>query len=683
MHRFLGTILFTLFLIHSPLIAEPYWTYQVPDDAPFCLAALPDITGDQLPEIVAGYNSGLIVCVASGKKPTPVILWKVQIKGSILAIQTIIDTSPQNTPMVVAATDQGNIVCVSASPSSAGKILWMNKAVFNISSLVLLKDMNRDGINEVAYGGADHRVTLVNGKNGKLIWSRLFQGNAETPFVDCITNAGDINGDNLEDLFVRTWGAERWAISGADGSNLWSPKQENPFLSTLLTAKDLTGDGVSEFLESGNDGILYLCNGKDGLVIWNSQWSRPVRAIAISDDVTGDGIFDCYAGTAEGEVVCISGAGLGKVTTVWSKSLGDVCRVILPLGDINQDGKPDVIAGSENGLVAAYSGVNGDVLWQWQGPDVVKTILPVGDVDKDGITDLAVALLDGSLVLLPGKPETPSKTVSSSPKKYLKPDRKRTAPSREEILEVPILLYHDVPPQAVLPGLSSPLQNFKNQMEFLDKEGYHSVSLEEIAEWIEGKINLPPKPFCITFDGQYTSHYTYLAAILKQHGFFGISYITTDWIGSSNHLDWNQLRSLEHSGIMDIENHTINHAVLSQVPKAEIVRQVTLSNNAIRDHLEGKISTHHTYPSGVNNPTVREVMKEVGFRTATAVQDRKAVKSDNLYSLPRYTISENMNLASFKAIMRHPNPSQHDLPYEYAGTVGRTVATTELWRSRP
>lgn len=681
MQKLLAIIICSLTVLVISAVAEPIWIYQMPGNPPISLATIPDITGDKLPELIAGYESGLIVSYASGTANIPTKLWKANIDGAILALQSMPDINADGYPELVASTDRGNIVCLNAGGPSAGKIVWTHQAVFNISSLVIMEDINADGIKEVAFGGADHRVTLLNGKNGNPIWSRLFQGTDETAFVDCIANAKDLNGDKVSDMFVRTWGASRWAISGVDGSDIWPPKPGSPYLSTLLSVKDLNNDDILEFLESGNNGILYMDNGKDGTEIWRSELGRPVRALAISDDVTGDKIFDCYAGTADGKVYGLSGAGIGKVAPIWTADISDVCRVIVTLGDINQDGKPDIVAGAENGVIAAFSGANGEKLWQMQGPDTVRTIIKVGDYDGDGIPDSGAALLDGSLAVFSGKPKINSAIISSPKVKSIKREQKRHIPSSKEIVEVPILLYHDVPPQGIQPGDSSPLQNFREQMDFLVQEGYHAVSLDELADWIEGKSNLPPKPVCITFDGQYSSHYTHLYKILKDRGLFGASYITTDWIGTPNHLDWHELRILEQLGVMQIENHSINHPFFSVVNKEEITRQVALSNEAINRHLLGKIVKHHAYPNGVYNSSAIEVMREQGFRTATSVQDRKAIKSDNVYRLPRYTITENMTLTTFKTLIDHSKSPYPPLDYKFVGTVGmdwRTPSYGEL-----
>jgi len=236
--------------------------------------------------------------------------------------------------------------------------------------------------------------------------------------------------------------------------------------------------------------------------------------------------------------------------------------------------------------------------------------------------------------------------------------------------EVPILLYHDVVPEAFYSCCSIATSDFEAQMDVLVQGGFTAVSLDQIADWIEGTGTLPEKPVCITFDGPYDGHHTHAFQILQERGLFAISYITTDWIGTANHIDWHQLRQLEQTGVMDIQNHTLNHPNLTTVSSDEVIRQVTGCSDSIFRHLEGKISIHHAYPGGAHNSSVHQLLRDMGMRTATTVEGRKTTRSDDLMALPRYAISRTTSLESFKQMVGFETPPLPPLPYEFVGTVG-------------
>ncbi len=671
---FLSIIPCVLPWIAAAVETGPLWNYNTVGDAPLTLIALPDVTGDGSMELLVGYDSGALLCLDLASVTAPAEVWGTTLEGSILALLATPDSDGDGFPEVIVGTDLGQVAKINASGATAGQqILWSFYSTCNVSSLALMDDTDEDGVNEVAAGGADHRVHMLSGKTGANLWSRFFDDAGSGPaYVDKIVNAGDLNGDLVSDLFVRTWvGVSiRWAISGTDGSDVWASKSGSGLTGVLARTGDLNGDGRSEFLTGGNNGILYLCSGGDGSTIWSCALGRPLREVLVTEDVTGDGIFDCFAVTAGGRVACIPGAGAGGVTPHWTAEVGDVCRSIVSPGDINKDGKPDVIASAENGTVTAFSGPSGELLWQWTGGDVVPVLTTLEDIDGDEISEVAAGLLNGNLVLLSGISNDPIESISPHAQEAIRFYSPNPVELMQTVEEVPILLYHDVLPEAFFSCCSISTANFEAQMDVLVEGGFTAVSLDEIADWIEGKGTLPNNPVCITFDGSYDGHHTHVFQILQERELFAISYITADWIGTANHIDWHQLRQLEEAGVMDIQNHTLNHPNLTTVSSDEVIRQVSGCNESIFRHLGGKVSVHHAYPGGAHNSAVRQILRDLGMRTATTCTARKANRSDDLMALPRYMISRTTSIGSFKQMIGFEEPPLPPLPYGFVGTVG-------------
>ncbi len=96
---------------------------------------------------------------------------------------------------------------------------------------------------------------------------------------------------------------------------------------------------------------------------------------------------------------------------------------------------------------------------------------------------------------------------------------------------------------------------------FFKEKGYQFISLDELHEWLEGKISLSQKFVCLTFDDGYKDNLSYALPLLKKHAVPATIYIT-NCLPNGNALLWWYL----------FEEHlkTANHFILnSSVGKVE------------------------------------------------------------------------------------------------------------------
>ncbi|MGO2853715.1 MAG: polysaccharide deacetylase family protein, partial [Tetragenococcus koreensis] len=64
--------------------------------------------------------------------------------------------------------------------------------------------------------------------------------------------------------------------------------------------------------------------------------------------------------------------------------------------------------------------------------------------------------------------------------------------------------------------------DFKAQMDFLEKENYHTLTLQEIKDFYQKGKDLPEKSVLLTFDDAYQSIYKYAYPILQQKNFHAV-----------------------------------------------------------------------------------------------------------------------------------------------------------------
>lgn len=227
--------------------------------------------------------------------------------------------------------------------------------------------------------------------------------------------------------------------------------------------------------------------------------------------------------------------------------------------------------------------------------------------------------------------------------------------------------------------------NFERQMEYLQANGYHTVSLYDLNEWQVGRRELPPKPIVITFDDGDVSAYEHAFPILERRGMRATIFVVTAHVGKTwgevNCLDWGQLREMQESGVFDVESHT--HDLHYKVQDGRDARPVFLAacedgypldgfdagGEAVRDDLirsRVAIQSHlgHTprflaWPYGFGDPQVDRIAEEVGFARACALRaesngylDVPPTPGDTpRFEMPRYAVTARTSLRAFRAIL--------------------------------
>ena len=82
---------------------------------------------------------------------------------------------------------------------------------------------------------------------------------------------------------------------------------------------------------------------------------------------------------------------------------------------------------------------------------------------------------------------------------------------------IPVLNYHQVNDEKFSP-LTMKTSDFRNQMAYLQEQGYHAITMEELYGYLQNNLPLPSKPVVITFDDGYVDNYTEAMPILKEAG---------------------------------------------------------------------------------------------------------------------------------------------------------------------
>ncbi len=107
---------------------------------------------------------------------------------------------------------------------------------------------------------------------------------------------------------------------------------------------------------------------------------------------------------------------------------------------------------------------------------------------------------------------------------------------------------------------------------------------------------------------------------------------------------WDDLRKAQAAGV-EVGGHTVNHAVLANLPLAEARREVEGCRDQLDAHL-GARPRAFAYPNGYHTPAVRELVRAAGFDAALTTEDEENRHGGDPFALKRKVLWENSTLGA-------------------------------------
>lgn len=212
-----------------------------------------------------------------------------------------------------------------------------------------------------------------------------------------------------------------------------------------------------------------------------------------------------------------------------------------------------------------------------------------------------------------------------------------------------ILLYHSVDKNNVYLTVEPDI--FEKQMQYLKENRYEVVSLKEFAEIIKAKKEIQPKTVVLTFDDGFLSHYEKVFPILKRYNFPATFFVSTGLVGgkinnsqnmSQVTANWEQIKEMSRSSLIDIEPHSINHIELDRVSLSEAEREIVESKNEIEQRLNKKCY-FFVPPRGRYNQDIINIIKKHNFDAMLTIEEGLIGSHSDLFTLKRNTINSSCN----------------------------------------
>ena len=214
----------------------------------------------------------------------------------------------------------------------------------------------------------------------------------------------------------------------------------------------------------------------------------------------------------------------------------------------------------------------------------------------------------------------------------------------------PILEYHQVTDEQLDPVFevyNVPPAEFAAQLDYLQAEGYSTITLQDFMRVVHGKGELPAKPIVLTFDDGYADNYKTMLPILEAHKMTAVVYVITNELGKKNYLTLDQLKDMQRRGI-EIGSHTSDHLALTSLDANTQRRQIRESKTFLEwSGLQTIYSL--SYPNGVFNSEIEKILREENYLTSVTGEAGLNTLATNPYELYRVHIRKpRFGLTEFK-----------------------------------
>lgn len=226
---------------------------------------------------------------------------------------------------------------------------------------------------------------------------------------------------------------------------------------------------------------------------------------------------------------------------------------------------------------------------------------------------------------------------------------------------VPILCYHRFG-KTCRSVLCVSETSFRAQLEYLKDNGYRTITLGELYEFITYKRAVPLRSVVITIDDGYRSIYDIAYPLLKEYGFTATMFIYTDFIGATSQAtSWDQLREMKAAGF-EIESHSVSHSDLTLKRKdesdADYRQRITMEltqSKAIIDRELNQDTRFMAYPYSKYNRYVLAQTDAAGYLMGLTVErGANPFFIDAMVLKRSQVLKEDLNYFSSRITTLHP-----------------------------
>ncbi len=216
---------------------------------------------------------------------------------------------------------------------------------------------------------------------------------------------------------------------------------------------------------------------------------------------------------------------------------------------------------------------------------------------------------------------------------------------------IKILVYHRIVKNAGKENVCKfclPEDEFRKHLEWLDRWGFTPITFEDYRIASEKRLELPHKPIILTFDDGYLDTYQIAFPLLQEFGMKAVVFVLGDRSIRTNvwdaHLKLPQVPLLDDNHILEMHEagieigaHSMSHIRLTEVKEDRAWEEISRARVLLEILLNAPVLSF-SYPYGLVNEAVKQMVASAGFVHACSVWTGPAFFGRDVYELRRIPI---------------------------------------------
>ncbi len=221
---------------------------------------------------------------------------------------------------------------------------------------------------------------------------------------------------------------------------------------------------------------------------------------------------------------------------------------------------------------------------------------------------------------------------------------------------VPVLCYHRFG-ETVADSMTVTTAVFASHLKFLKDNGYTVIPLRQLLDYRLGKGPAPaPRSVVITVDDGHHSVYDTMLPLVQQYHIPITLFIYPSAISNASYaMTWEQLKTLQETGLFNIQSHTYWHPNFKQEKKrltpAEYDKFVTIQlvrSKAVLEKRTGGPIDVVAWPFGIYDADLEARAAKAGYIAAFSIDGRATAARDGMLALPRFLMDDRQRGKTFE-----------------------------------